>query len=139
MNSLPKCTLNNIFNFVPIGEREKILYNLIDKEVLNKYIEDTKNKYYEGKFYLGGQIKMGPDDEITLQKFNEVRKIRKQRLIEYGGPCNSWEANSIAESERNLNDAEKIVKCYYKIGYLRELEKTGKLNSDLNVEIAEFL
>jgi hypothetical protein len=139
MNSLPKCTLNNIFNFVPIGEREKILYNLIDKEVLNKYIEDTKNKYYEGKFYLGGQIKMGPDDEITLQKFNEVRKIRKQRLIEYGSPCNSWEANSIAESERNLNDTEKIVKCYYKIGYLRELEKTGKLNSDLNVEIAEFL
>ena len=139
MNSLPKCTLNNIFNFVPIGEREKILYNLIDKEVLNKYIEDTKNKYYEGKFYLGGQIKMGPDDEITLQKFNEVRKIRKQRLIEYDSPCNSWEANSIAESERNLNDTEKIVKCYYKIGYLRELEKTGKLNSDLNVEIAEFL
>ena len=82
---------------------------------------------------------MGPDDEITLQKFNEVRKITKQRLIEYGGPCNSWEANSIAESERNLNDAEKIVKCYYKIGYLRELEKTGKLNTDLNVEIAEFL
>jgi hypothetical protein len=139
MESLPKCTLNNLINFVPIGEREKILYNLIDKEVLNKYIEDTKNKYYEGKFNLGGQIKMGPDDEITLQKFNEVRKIRKQRLIEYGGPCNSWEANSIAESERNLNDAEKIVKCYYKIGYLRELEKTGKLNSDLNVEIAEFL
>lgn len=139
MNSLPKCTLNNIFNFIPIGEREKILYNLIDKEVLNKYIKDTKNKYYEGKFYLGGQIKMGPDDEITLQKFNEVRKITKQRLIEYGGPCNSWEANSIAESERNLNDAEKLVKCYYKIGYLRELEKTGKLNTDLNVEIAEFL
>ena len=47
MNSLPKCTLNNIFNFVPIGEREKILYNLIDKEVLNKYIEDTKNKLIE--------------------------------------------------------------------------------------------
>lgn len=139
MNSLPKCTLNNIFNFVPIGEREKILYNLIDKEVLNKYLEDTKNKYCEGKFYLGGQIKMGPDDEITLQKFNEVRKITKQRLIEYGGPCNSWEANSIAESERNLNDAEKIVKCYYKIGYLRELEKTGKLNTDLNSEITEFL
>ena len=38
-----------------------------------------------------------------------------------------------------MQDAEKIVKCYYKIGYLRELEKTGKLNTDLNVEIAEFL
>jgi len=139
MNALPKCTLNNMLKFVPINEREKALYNLIDKESLNQYLNDTKSKYYGGKFYLGGQIKMGPDDEITLEKFNEVREITKQRLIEYGGPCNSWEAASISHSERILDNAEKIVKCYYKIGYLRELEKVGKLNSDINMEITEFL
>jgi len=139
MNALPKCTLNNMLKFVPINEREKALYNLIDKESLNQYLNDTKSKYYGGKFYLGGQIKMGPDDEITLEKFNEVREITKQRLIEYGGPCNSWEAASISHSERILDNAEKIVKCYYKIGYLRELEKVGKLNSDINAEITEFL
>ena len=139
MNSLPKCTLNNMILFVPRNNQERALYNLIDKEALHKYLEDTKSKYYGGKFYLGGQIKMGPDDEITLQKFNEAREITKQRLIEYGGPCNSWEAASISHSERILDNAEKIVKCYYKIGYLRELEKVGKLNSDINAEIAEFL
>jgi len=139
MNALPKCTLNNMLKFVLINEREKALYNLIDKESLNQYLNDTKSKYYGGKFYLGGQIKMGPDDEITLEKFNEVREITKQRLIEYGGPCNSWEAASISHSERILDNAEKIVKCYYKIGYLRELEKVGKLNSDINMEITEFL
>lgn len=139
MNALPKCTLNNMLKFVPINEREKALYNLIDKESLNQYLNDTKSKYYGGKFYLGGQIKMGPDDEITLEKFNEVREITKQRLIEYGGPCNSWEAASISHSERILDNAEKIVKCYNKIGYLRELEKVGKLNSDINAEITEFL
>ena len=139
MKSLPKCTLNNMINFVPMNEQERALYNLIDKEALNQYLNDTKSKYYGGKFYLGGQIKMGPDDEITLKKFNEVREITKQRLIEYGGPCNSWEAASISHSERILDNAEKIVKCYYKIGYLRELEKVGKLNSDINAEITEFL
>ena len=128
-----------MLKFVPINEREKALYNLIDKESLNQYLNDTKSKYYGGKFYLGGQIKMGPDDEITLEKFNEVREITKQRLIEYGGPCNSWEAASISHSERILDNAEKIVKCYNKIGYLRELEKVGKLNSDINAEITEFL
>ena len=128
-----------MLKFVPINEREKALYNLIDKESLNQYLNDTKSKYYGGKFYLGGQIKMGPDDEITLEKFNEVREITKQRLIEYGGPCNSWEAASISHSERILDNAEKIVKCYNKIGYLRELEKVGKLNSDINMEITEFL
>lgn len=139
MDSLPKCTLNNMINFVPNGEQERMLYNAINKSVLNKYLDDTKQKYFNGMFYLGGQIKMSPDEEITLEKFEKVRAITKQRLIEYGGPCNSWEAFSIAESERNLNDAEKLVKCYLKIGYLRELEKTGKLNSDLNTEIAGFL
>jgi hypothetical protein len=128
-----------MINFVPRNEQERALYNLIDKEALNQYLNDAKNKYYGGKFYLGGQIKMGPDDEITLQKFNEVREITKQRLIEYGGPCNSWEAASISHSERILDNAEKIVKCYNKIGYLRELEKVGKLNSDINAEITEFL
>lgn len=139
MDTLPKCSLNNMINFVPQSEQERTLYNLIDKKALYQYLEDTKNKYYNGRFYLGGQIQMGADDEITLQKFNEVREITRQKLIEYGGPCNSWEAASIANHERILDEAEKIVKCYLKIGYLRELEKAGKLNPDLNAEITNFL
>ena len=90
-----------------------------------------KKTYYNGQFYLGGQIKMGPDDEI--------RENTRKKLIEYGGPCNSLEAASIANSERRLNDTEKIVKCYLKIGYLRELENVDKLNADINTEIIKFL
>ena len=82
---------------------------------------------------------MGPDDEITLKKFDEIREITRKNLIEYGGPCNSFEAASIANSERTLNNAEKIVKCYLKIGYLRELENVDKLNADINNEIIKFL
>ena len=76
-----------------------------------------KKTYYNGEFYLGGQIKMGPDDEITLKNFDEIRENTRKKLYEYGGPCNSWEAASIANSERTLNNAEKIVKCYLKIDY----------------------
>ena len=73
------------------------------------------------------------------RKFDEIREITRKKLIEYGGPCNSWEAASIANSERRLNNTEKIVKCYLKIDYLRELEKVDKLNADINTEIIKFL
>jgi hypothetical protein len=128
-----------MINFIPKTRQERIIYNSIDKSALDEYFNDTKKKYYNGQFYLGGQIKMGPDDEITLKKFDEIREITRKKLIEYGGPCNSWEAASIANSERILNNAEKIVKCYLKIGYLRELEKVNKLNTDINTEIVKFL
>jgi len=139
MKLLPKCTLNNMINFVPMTRQERIIYNSIDKSALDEYFNDTKKTYCNGQFYLGGQIKMGPDDEITLKKIDETRDITRKKLIEYGGPCNSWEAASIANSERRLNNTEKIVKCYLKIGYLRELEKVDKLNADINTEIIKFL
>ncbi len=88
-------------------------------------------------FYLGGQVKMSPDEEITLDKIKEVREISKKREIEYGGPCNSWEAASIYSHNNRLNQMEDIIKAYTKIMYLRELEKT-KLNDDVNKTIVSF-
>ncbi len=96
-----------MINFVPKTRQERIIYSSIDKSALYEYFNDTKKTYYNGKFYLGGQIKMGPDDEITLKKFDEIREITRKNIYEYGGPCNSWEAASIANSERILNNAEK--------------------------------
>ena len=123
MTQLPKATLNNLINFVPNGVKETALFNTVKKTVLNEYLNDTKTKYYDGHFYLGGQIKMCPDQEITLEKFQEVRVINVKRLSECRGPCNSFEAISVSNHDRNLNQIEEIVKCYLKIGELREMSK----------------
>jgi hypothetical protein len=139
MESLPKCTLNNMINFVPKSKQEILLYNSINKDALQEYLNDTKKSYSKGQFYLGGQLLMYPDEEITLKKFDEVRDISNKRFIEYGGPSNSFEAASIKNYQNIFNDVEKIVRIYLKIGYLRELEKNQKLNTDLNTEITEFL
>lgn len=61
---------------------------------------------------------MYPDEEITLDKINNVRKIKCRE------PCNSFEAESINNHKRLLNEMEEIVKCYLIIQYLREIEKT---------------
>ena len=137
MTDLPKANLNTLLSFVPENDTERAIFNKLDKQVLNYYLGDTKQTCYNGMFYLGGQVKMRPDEEITLDKIKEVREISRKREIEYGGPCNSWEAASIYSHNNRLNQMEDIIKAYTKIMYLRELEKT-KLNDDVNKTIVSF-
>jgi hypothetical protein len=137
MTDLPKANLNTLLEFIPNGDEERNLFNTLKKDVLNEYLADIKSTWSKGTFYLGGQIKMNPDEEITLDKIKEVRDISRKRLIEYGGPCNSAEMASIWRAERQLNEIESILKVYLQICILRELEKT-KLNTDVNKTIVSF-
>ena len=137
MTDLPKANLNTLLSFVPENDTERHIFDNLNKQVLNYYLDDTKKTYLNGMFYLGGQVKMKPDEEITIDKIKEVREINRKREIEYGGPCNSWEAASIYSHNNRLNQMEDIIKAYTKIMYLRELEKT-KLNDDVNKTIVSF-
>jgi len=132
----PKATLNSLLQFIPdqTNDDEKIMYDKLDKQVLTYY----SNNIRHGTFYLGGQIAMRPYEEITLDKIKEVREIYKKREIEYGKPCNSFEANSILNSKMLLNQMEEIVKCHLTIMYLREL-KNIKLNDDTDSHIISYL
>jgi len=133
-------TLNKLVEFKSNDNTEREMFESCKRDVLNEYLADTKTTWSKGTFYLGGQIKMNPDEEITLDKIKEVRKISKQREIEYGGACNSWEMASIWRAERQLSEIEVLVKIYSEIlkyRYLKELEKT-KLNADVNNVIVSY-
>ena len=135
-------SLNNLLAFVPQSDKEREILNPIHFTVLNEYLEDTKSTWAKGKFYLGGFIKMSPDEEITLQKIEEVKQMRDKRTAEYGGPCNSWEAASIYRSERQLNEIETIVKKYteiYKMRIADELLKIKMMNNDVTSSIVGFI
>ena len=133
-------TLNKLIEFTPNDDTEREIFKSCKKDVLNEYLADTKSTWSKGTFYLGGFIKMKPDDEITLKNIDEVKIIRAKRVEEYGGPCNSAEMASIWRSERQLSEIEVLVKIYLEIlkyRYLKELEKT-KLNNDVNNVIVSF-
>ena len=137
-----KATLNNLIGFVPENDTERAIFDSCRKDVLKDYLEDTKSSWAKGQFYLGGFIKMKPDDEITLKTIDEVKKIRVQRYIEYGGPCNSAEMASIWRSERQLFEIEEILKKYeeiYKLRVEKELLKIQKLNNDVTSSIVDFI
>jgi len=112
-----KVTLNTLIHFVPQNENEHEIFN-INKNVLTKYFKDTTESWSKGKFYLGGQIPMNPNEEITLLKIDNVKKINEQKMI-HGGYCNSWEMASVSAAERQLNEIEIILKKYQEIYELR--------------------
>jgi hypothetical protein len=137
-----KATLNNLIGFVPENDAEREIFGTCKKSVLNEYLQDTNHRWSKGQFYLGGFIQMKPDEEITLKKIDEIKKIREQRYIEYGGPCNSAEMASIWNSERQLAEIEILVKKYeeiYKLRVEKELLKIQKLNNDVTSSIIDFI
>jgi hypothetical protein len=112
-----KATLNTLLIFVPENEIESAIFN-VNKSVLQKYFKDTKQYWSDGKFYLGGQIPIKPNEEITFSKINNVREIQRQKDIDISY-CNSWEMASINTSKRELKEMEIILTKYYEIYKLR--------------------
>ena len=121
-------TLFNLFNFMPLNDNEKQLYNF-DKSIINRFNKDLDN----GFFYLGGQIKMSHNDLVNLDSIQQVREINEQRNREYGGPCNSFEAASMYRAQKELELVESMIKVYNLIMEIREKDKLNKDNSNYNI------
>ncbi len=135
-------TLNSLLEFVPENDAEREIFDSCKKLVLTEYLIDSKSSWSKGNFYLGGFIKMRPDEEITFKKIEEVKIMRAKSYIDNGGPCNSAEMASIWRSERQLGEIETIVKKYTEIFKMRvenELLKIKKLNNDIATSIVEFI
>ena len=135
-------TLNKLIEFFPENDAEREIFGNCKKDVLNEYLKDTNHRWSNGQFYLGGFIQMKPYDEITLKIIDKVKQEREKRYIEYSYACNSAEAASIWNTERQLSEIEILVKKYeeiYKLRVEKELNKIQKLNNDVTSSIVEFI
>lgn len=98
-------TIINLFYFFKNKE------NLYDENMINKFIRQLEND----DFWLAGQIKLSQNDFINLETIENVKKIRKQRFIDYGPPCNSIEMMSIYASTKQLELIEDMIITYNKL------------------------
>ena len=76
---------------------------------INKYIKNTTESWTKGKYYLGGQIALYPDEIIDEEK---IQAVKDKNNNSYGGPCNSWEAASMAQSAGEIITIENLVNEY---------------------------
>tara|TARA_A100001011_G_C13975427_1_gene701028 strand:+ start:289 stop:684 length:396 start_codon:yes stop_codon:yes gene_type:complete len=82
-------------------------------EVIEKYLEYTRQFYSNGKYYLGGQIPLFPDDIITPEKIQEVKNISESSME----ITNSAEAASVYNSQIELATMEILINHY--INYIK--------------------
>jgi|688.fasta_scaffold602707_2 hypothetical protein len=133
-------SLIQLSNFVLENDAERAIYNIdpSEKSIIQTYLDDAKSSWSKGKYYLGGQIPLNPNDEITPELVKKAWKIFADGDTYY---CNSFEYASVIRAQGGLISIEKIVNKYIEIQKLRvlnELEKT-KLISDINKEIVSFI
>ena len=128
-------TLRKLLDFTPQNDKEHEIYN-VKKSILQTYLDNTKSSWYGGKYYLGGQIPLGLDDEITPKLISKAWDMFGDSYA-----CNSAEMASICNAKGGLTSIETIIKKYneiQKIRILEELNKT-KIVSDINLEIVSYI
>jgi hypothetical protein len=102
--------------FENVGKEEKLDEEGITAdilEVLSVYKSDTESKWSDGKYYLKGQIPLCSNEAITQGQMQSAIDEDNQRLQDYGGPCNSFEAASIEHSNRRFNNLQRLLQFYY--------------------------
>jgi hypothetical protein len=133
-------SLIQLSEFVPNNDAERAIYNIdAEKYIIQKYIDDSKSSWAKGKYYLGGQITLDPNEPITPELFKKAWKP----FSETGGDyfCNSAEYASILGAKNGLTSIHKIVGKYIEVQKLRiltELEQT-KLVTDVSKTIVGFI
>ena len=128
-------SFNQLVNFVSNDETEVIIIN---ETVIQEYLKDIKSSWSGGKYYLGGQIKLDPNDLITDALLEKVHKINHDPNMYV---CNSAEMASVYRARRQLSEISCIVARYKEIAKKRimaELNKT-KLNTDVNHVIVSMI
>jgi hypothetical protein len=133
-------SLIQLSQFVPNNDAERAVYTIdTEKYIIQKYIDDSKSSWSGGKYYLGGQIKLDPNEPITPELFKKAWKPFLDGSCDYY--CNSFEYASILNARSGLCSIAKIVEKYIavqKLRILNELEKT-KLVTDVNKAIIGFI
>ncbi len=129
-------SLNDLANFTPMNESEILI---VKETVIKEYLEDVKSSWSGGKYWLGGQLGIKPDDPITESLLSKADKLLNAASCDYF--CNSAEMASVWRSQRQFKEINTIIKRYKEIQKKRimdELNKT-KLNSDVNGMIVALL
>ena len=79
--------------------------------VLNRYIQCSRESWSNGGYYIGGQVKLGVNDEITWQHLAAVTA----KQAEPHDIANSWEMGSIQRSEQEFSHFRDIYTDYCRI------------------------
>jgi len=118
-------SLNDLINFVPKDETEIIIKG---ETVIQEYLEDTKLRWSNDKYWLGGHIQINLNDVIAPELLAKADRLTNANA-------------GVLRGKRQLNEINAVVKRYVEVQKQRilcELNKTN-LNSDVNKHIVGMI
>jgi len=84
---------------------------------LDEYIGMTNKPWSDGRYYLFGQIAVELDVPLTNELLQLAIDTNAKRRDEYGIPCNSMEAESIARGVYVYKNLLYLLQKYYQHPY----------------------
>lgn len=84
-----------------LNDKDPTIFNNDQRNTINKYYEQSKEDWCLDHFYLGGQLELHIDIEITTNHIQEVMDINKKKheIV----PCNSIELYKFESAINNFN------------------------------------
>ena len=83
--------------------------------VLNRYIQCSRKTWPKGSFYLGGQLKLGIDDEITWQHLADVTHKLIYNILYMPQPCEISVLSSAIFTGDDLSHFRDLYTDYLRI------------------------
>ena len=100
----------------------KLVQKFPTNYLINRYVKQTHETWTKGKYYLGGQVPLNIDDEITDDIMYDVHH---RTFIQSRDIANSWELASVQRAETDFLEFQDLVNTYKRIvkynGILRAL------------------
>ena len=118
--------IENSYKLIQSNESPSLeeLYNLynqhskrfedIDCKVLLNYLDQSKESYCKGEYYLYGQLKIPIDKPITKDVIIESVRVNKQRMIDCP-PAHQMDFFSVQRSQNYFDNFIMIIERYAQI------------------------
>jgi hypothetical protein len=82
---------------------------------LEGYVNNTKESWGKGTYYLLGQLQLLPSERLSNEILNKSIETEEQRFIEYGGPCHQAEVWSIQKHADWFKSIKNLIAVFYHV------------------------
>lgn len=108
--NIPAPSLYELYDYINVY---RDLIEEDEKRCILAYLTDINAQYSGGCYWLKGQLRMLPDEQITEERIQKAIELDTQRMNEYGSPCNAMEFSSVNFHNKKFENLQKVLEKYY--------------------------
>lgn len=80
--------------------------------LVNRYLKQCDESWAKGRYYLGGQVPLYPDDKIS---YENILEVSNKLFVDISDVANSWELASIKRAESDFLEFQDLMNTYKRV------------------------